>query len=114
MLVSINQSPFFIYFCYNFSTELNKPIYTWNKIKDAPFANIDFFYFSSFIFKANHGFIEEKNPSEKSCYSWGRTRWYWYRWQLKLQDLTRLVFVDEESENLRLVNDGEEFTRIIN
>ena len=29
------------------------------------FADIDFFYFSSFVFKENHVLIEEENPSEE-------------------------------------------------
>ena len=29
------------------------------------FADIDFFYFSSFVFKENQVLIEEENPSEK-------------------------------------------------
>ena len=30
------------------------------------FADIDFFYFSSFVFKENQVLIEEENPSEKT------------------------------------------------
>ena len=41
---------------------------------DYTFADIDFFYVSSFIFKENHVVIEEENPSEKHCR--GITRWY--------------------------------------
>ena len=33
---------------------------------ETTFADIDLFYFSSFIFKKNHGFIEKDNPSEKN------------------------------------------------
>ena len=36
----------------------------------------DFFYVSIFIFKKNQLVIEVDNPFDKSCYSWGRTRWY--------------------------------------
>ena len=36
-----------------------------NKIEETRFEDIGLFYFSSFIFKKNHGFIEEDNPSEK-------------------------------------------------
>ena len=33
------------------------------------FSNMDFFgFFSSFIFKENHVFNEEDNPSKKKCY----------------------------------------------
>ena len=38
------------------------------------FADYDFFNLSSLIFKENRVLIEEGNPSDKSCYSWGRTR----------------------------------------
>ena len=39
-------------------------------------ARIDFSDISSFIFKVNHVFLEEKdNPTEKSCYKWGKPRW---------------------------------------
>ena len=34
-------------------------------IEETTFADIDFFYVSSFIFKENHVLIEEENPSEK-------------------------------------------------
>ena len=40
------------------------------------FADVDFLYFFSFIFKKNNVLVEEDNPSEKNCYSQGRTRWY--------------------------------------
>ena len=46
-----------------FSTELKKHKYIWNKIEEIRFADIDFFYLSSFIFKENHVLIEEDNPS---------------------------------------------------
>ena len=34
-----------------FSTELKKQIYIWNKIEETTFADIDLFYYFSFIFK---------------------------------------------------------------
>ena len=40
------------------------------------FADVDFFYSFSFIFKENHVLVEEDNPSEKHCVNQGRTRWY--------------------------------------
>ena len=43
---------------------LKKQIYI-KKIEEDTFANIDLFYFSNFIFKKNHRFIAEGNPSEK-------------------------------------------------
>ena len=40
------------------------------------FADVNFFYFSSFIFKENHVSVDEDNTSEKNCDSQGRTRCY--------------------------------------
>ena len=37
----------------------------WQKIEETTFADIFYFYFSSFIFKENHVFIEEDNLSDK-------------------------------------------------
>ena len=86
------------------------------KIEESTLTYIDLFCFSSFIFKKNHGFIQEGNPSEKFCYSWGRIRWYWCRWhwKLRLEDSSRFVFNDEKYENLIVVNDGGELTQNIN
>ena len=36
-----------------------------NKIEETTFADIDLFYFFSFVFKKSHGFIQERNPSGK-------------------------------------------------
>ena len=43
---------------------------------------------------------------KKICYSWGRTKWYWYIWQwktwiyLKKMNLPKQVLIDEECGNL--------------
>ena len=36
-------------------------------IEETKFADIDFCYFSSFIFKENHVLVEGGNPSEKNA-----------------------------------------------
>ena len=75
------------------------------------FADIDFFYVSSFILKENHILIEENNPSEKNCYSQRIIRWY--RDDIgNLEDL--LVLINEEFGNPKVVVDVGELTRNIN
>ena len=69
------------------------------------------YYFSSFIFKKNHAFIQEGSLSEKSVIvdeEPGGTDDIG-----NLEDSPRLVFFDEECENLIVVNDGGELTRNI-
>ena len=39
-------------------------------------AEIDLFYFSSFIFQKNHGFIQKGIPSEKVVIVDKELRWY--------------------------------------
>ena len=38
---------------------------------------------------------------------------YWCRWHWKRRGFSRLVFIDEECENLRVVIEGKEVTRIV-
>ena len=53
-------------FITNFSTEMKKQIDIYNKIEGTVLADTIFFlYFSSVIFKKNHVFNEEDNPSKK-------------------------------------------------
>ena len=96
-----------------FFRQPNKQI--WKKIEEAMFADTDLFYFSSFIL--NLGFRWRGQPFRKSCYSWGRTK-SCCRVDIddigNLQNLPRLVFVDEECWSLKVVNDGGELTRNIN
>ena len=47
----------------NFSTGPKKQIR--NKIEKITFADVDLCYLSCYIFKKNHGLIEEDNPSEQ-------------------------------------------------
>ena len=69
-------------------------------------ANIDLFYFCSFIFKKIMASFK-KATRQKKCYDW--YRWYW-----KLEDSPRLKLINEECANLILANDGGELTRNIN
>ena len=72
------------------------------------------FYFSGFILKKNHGFIQEGNPSEKAVivveelYSIDKDNIG------NLKDPPRLMFINEKCEDLILVNDGGKLTRNIN
>ena len=65
LLVLINQSFYFIYFWYNFFDWAKQTNTYENKIEEITFADIDLFYFSSFIFKKNYCFIEEENLQKK-------------------------------------------------
>ena len=65
---------------------------------------------SSFIFEKNHVFIEEGNPQTKLIQMRKN------KMELKdgignLMDFPRLLFIDEECGNLKVVVDGGEFTR---
>ena len=73
------------------------------------FADIELFYFSSFFFQADQSFIQEgkvviveKELGGIDINHIGN-----------LEDSPRLVFIDEECENLIVVNDGGELTRNI-
>ena len=78
------------------------------------FADIDLFYFSSFIFLKNHGFSQESNSSEKVVIVEEELDGIDTDNIGNLKDSPRLVFIDEECENLIVVNDGGELTRNIN
>ena len=65
---------------------------------------------SSFNFEENHVFIEEGNPQTKLIQLRKN------KMELKdgignLMDFPRLLFIDEECGNLKVVVDGGEFTR---
>ena len=51
----------------------------------------------------------------KKCYSYGRTRLHWYRWHWlrNLEDSPRLVFINDECGNLKVVNDDGKRTENI-
>ena len=69
---------------------------------------------SSFIFKKNHGFIQEGNPSEKVVIVEEELNGLNTDDIENLKDSLRFVFIDEEFENLIVVNDGGKVTRNIN
>ena len=84
----------------------------WNKIEKTTFADIDF-CFSCCIFKKNHGFIEEDNPSEKVVIVEEELNRVDIDDIGNLVDLLRFVFIDEACLDLKVVNDGGELTRNI-
>ena len=70
---------------------------------------------SSFIFEENHVFIEEEdNPSDEAVIVQEALDGIYINDIGNLLDLLRLVFINEESGNLKIVVDGGEFTRNIN
>ena len=71
------------------------------------------FHFSRFFKKRNHGFIERDNLSEK-FFLVDKQNGTDIHDTRNLKDLPRLVLIDEECGNLKLVNDNGEFTRNIN
>ena len=87
-----------------FLTERKKQIRY--KTNETSFA--DQLYFSNFIFKKSHGFIEEHKPSEIVV----------NRFDIdeidNFEGLPRFVFINEECRNLKVVNDGGELTGDIN
>ena len=70
-------------------------------------------YFSSFIFKENRVFNEEDNPSQKVVLVEEELDDTDIDGIQNLEDLPRLVFVDEECGNLKIVDYGGELTRNI-
>ena len=83
------------------------------KIEEIMLANIDLFYFSSFIFKKNHGFIEKSNPSEKNVIVEEELHCIDIDDIGNLEEWPRLVLIDEECGNLIVVTNGGELTRNI-
>ena len=63
-------------------------------------------YFSSFIFKKIHDFIEEHNHSEKIIIVEKELNRVDIDDIGNSEDLLRFVFIDEEYRNLRVVSDG--------
>ena len=59
----------------------------------------------------NHGFIQEGNASEKFCHSWGKLDGIDIDEAGNFEDSPRIVFIDEECENLIVANDGRERIR---
>ena len=75
--------------------------------------DVDFFYFSSLIFKENHFCIEEDNPQEKLIIVVQEQDGICIADTEKLENLPRLVFIDNECGNANVVVDGRELTRNI-
>ena len=100
-LASINQSSYLIYYVY----------------KQGDYRRRYWFLVSQFYFQRKSRYSCRKRPFRKKCRE--RTRWYWYRWHWKLtrrslEDLLRIVFIHEESGNLKVFVGGGEFIRNIN
>ena len=72
--------------------------------------DVDFFYFSSLIFKENHFCIEEDNPQEKLIIVVQEQDGICIADAEKLENLPRLVFIDNECGNANVVVDGRELT----
>ena len=75
--------------------------------------DVDFFYFSSFIFKENHFCIEEDNPQEKLIIVVQEQDGICIADTEKLENLLRVVFINNECGNANVVVDGRELTRNI-
>ena len=75
--------------------------------------DVDFFYFSSLIFKENRFCIEEDNPQEKLIIIVQEQDGICIADTEKLENLPRLVFIDNECGNANVVVDGRELTRNI-
>ena len=72
------------------------------------------FFVSSFIFKKNYVLIEEDNPSEKIVLIEEELDGIEKDDIVNLEDLLRLVLIDEECGNPKVVADGGELTININ
>ena len=85
-----------------------------NKIEDTTFADIGFFNVSSFIFKENQVLIEEDNLSEKIALVEEKVDGIDIDDIVNLEDLLRLMLINEECGNPKVVVGGGELTRNIN
>ena len=95
----------------NFSTELKKQIGIWYEIKCRKLLS-QIIRRSSSIFKENHVFIEEEdNPSDKGVMVEEELAGIDIDGIGNLVDLPKLMFIDEECGNLKVVVDGEGLTR---
>ena len=101
------------YSVYNFFN-IAKETSIWNKTEEATFADIDFFYISSFIFKGNHALIQEDNPSEKIIIVEEELDGNDRDDIGNLEDLLRLVLINEECWNPKVVVDGGELAKNVN
>ena len=83
-------------------------------MEETTFTEFDLFHFSSFFFQKTGAFFEEDNPSEKNVIVEEELDGIDIDEIRNLEDSPRLVFIDEECENLVVVNDGGELTRNFN
>ena len=87
-----------------------------NKIEEATFVNINFFYFSSFIWKDNHALIEEdiNNHLEKIMIAEEELDGIDIVDIANFVGLLRLAFTNEECGNIKVFVDGGELAGNIN
>ena len=106
LLVLINQSFYLIYFCYNFFDGAKETNIYENKIEEITFADIDLFYFFSFIFKKKLLFHRRRKPSEKVVIVEEELPGIDIDDIGNLEDSPQLLFIDEERVNPIVANDG--------
>ena len=82
-------------------------------MEETTFTEFDLFHFSSFFFQKTGAFIEEDNPSEKNVIVEEGLDGIDIDDIGNLEDSPKLVFIDEECENLIVVDDSGELTRKI-
>ena len=83
-------------------------------MEETTFTEFDLFHFSSFFFQKTGAFIEEDNPSEKNVIVEEGLDGIDIDDIGNLEDSPKLVFIDEECENLIVADDSGELTRKIN
>ena len=98
LLASINQSSYLIYYVCN---------------QGDYFADIDFFYLPSFVFKEIQVIVEGDNPSEKNVIVKEEPDGIDTDGIGNLEDLLRIVFIHKECGNLKVFVGGGELTRNI-
>ena len=76
-------------------------------------ADVDLFYFCSFILKKNHSFVEKGNSSENVFILEKEVDGIAIDDIRNLEDVSAPLFIDEECRNLIIVNDGGELSRNI-
>ena len=85
----------------------------WNKIEETTFSEIYFLNVSGFVLKENHVLIEVDNPTEKTFVVEEELCGIDRDAIGSLEDLLRLVLINEECRNHKVVVDGGELTGTI-